>query len=233
MTLDGAGGLYVAGSMQFTPEKGNPAVLAQVAISTSVATAVVPYYETPRSLARTPVSGTSGPLVLVRSGGNLLVAGDFSDYGITDPQRAGGLRASPPARSSRLRPDPDAQVNIVKASADNSAVFVGGEFVTHRRRDTQPAGQAGHRHRRERCRGSTRPRTPTSRTWRSAPTGARLYVGGNFDVVQRRPQPATGRDRRRHRSAAGQLLDAVDRADERRPARAACGRWPCLPTRPG
>ena len=55
VTLDGNGGLLPRGSFQITPEKDNPAVIARVAIATAPSPAVVPYYETPRSLARPAV----------------------------------------------------------------------------------------------------------------------------------------------------------------------------------
>jgi hypothetical protein len=181
VTLDGAGGLYVGGSMQFTPEKDNPAALAQVAIATSIATPVVPYYETPRSLARAPISGTSGPTVLVRSGGNLLVAGDFSDYGITTRNRLAAYDLATGALVSGFDPNPDAQVNTVKASADNSAVFVGGEFLNI-------AGEAHNRLAKlSIVTGAAVPGfTPNANSYVKdmavRPDGTTLYVGGNFDT---------------------------------------------------
>ena len=181
VTLDGAGGLYVGGSMQFTPEKGNPPALAQVSIATSIATEVVPYYETPRSLARVPVSGTSGPTVLVRSGGNLLVAGDFSDYGVTTRNRLAAYDLATGALLPGFDPNPDAQVNIVKASSDNSAVFVGGEFLNI-------AGEAHNRLAKlDIVTGAAVPGfTPNANSYVKdmavRPDGTTLYVGGNFDT---------------------------------------------------
>ena len=129
VALDGNGGLYLGGSFQITPEKDNPGVIARVAIATSAVTTVVPYYQTPRSLARPPVSGTSGALALVRSGNSLLVAGDFSDYGIIGRSGLAAYDLTTGALRSDFNPAPDAQVNIVKASANAQSVFVGGEFL--------------------------------------------------------------------------------------------------------
>lgn len=129
VALDGNGGLYLGGSFQITPEKDNPAVIARVAVATSAVTTVVPYYQTPRSLARPPVSGTSGALALVRSGSSLLVAGDFSDYGIIGRSGLAAYDLTTGALRSDFNPAPDAQVNIVKASANAQSVFVGGEFL--------------------------------------------------------------------------------------------------------
>ena len=188
VTLDGAGGLYVGGSMQFTPEKGNPAALAQVSVSTSVATAVVPYYETPRSLARTPVTGVSGPLVLARSGGNLLVAGDFSDYGITTRHGLAAYELATGALVSGFDPNPDGQVNTVKASADNLAVFVGGEFLN--------IGGQPHNRLVKLDIGTGVPDTTFVvdansyvKDMQVHPDGTTLYVGGNFDVFNGVPNP--------------------------------------------
>jgi hypothetical protein len=188
VTLDGAGGLYVAGSIQFTPEKGNPAALAQVSVSTSVATAVVPYYETPRSLARTPVTGVSGPLVLVRSGGNLLVAGDFSDYGITTRHGLAAYELATGALVSGFDPNPDGQVNSVKASADNSAVFVGGEFVNiggepHNRLAKLDITTGAPDH------TFVVDANSYVKDMQVRPDGTTLYVGGNFDVFNGVPNP--------------------------------------------
>lgn len=128
VTLDGAGGLYLGGSFQINPERDNPAVLARVALDTQAVTEVVPYYETPRSLARAPVSGTSGALVLVRQGSNLLVAGDFSDYGTVARRGLAAYDVATGALHMDFDPSPDGPVNTVKSAADGQAVFVGGEF---------------------------------------------------------------------------------------------------------
>ena len=150
-------------------------------MSTSVATAVVPYYETPRSLARTPVTGTSGPLVLVRSGGNLLVAGDFSDYGVTTRNRLAAYDLATGALDPNFNPNPDAQVNTVKASADNQAVFVGGEFVTiggatHNRLAKLDIGTGAN------VSGFNPDANSYVKDMAVRPDGSTLYVGGNFDV---------------------------------------------------
>ena len=103
-------------------------VVARVAIATSAVTQVVPYYETPRSLARPAVGGTSGALTLVRTGSSLLVTGDFSDYGTAARSGLAAYDLVTGALSSDFNPSPDGPVNIVKASANAEAVFVGGYF---------------------------------------------------------------------------------------------------------
>jgi len=181
VTLDGAGGLFVGGSMQFTPEKDSPAAIARVAIATGVATAVVPYYETPRSLARAPQSGTGGPAVLVRSGGTLLVAGDFSDYGVTTRHRLAAYDLASGALLPDFDPAPDAQVNTVKASPDNTAVYVGGEFTTI-------AGAPSNRLAKldivtgQPVAGFTAGANSYVKDMAVRPDGSAVYVGGNFDV---------------------------------------------------
>ena len=109
---------------------------------------MVPYYETPRSLARPPLSGTSGPTVLVRTGGSLLVAGDFFDYGVTTRNRLAAYDLATGALSFEFDPGPDALVNSVKAAADNTAVFVGGEFTSIAGEGHNRLGSWRHQHRR-------------------------------------------------------------------------------------
>jgi sugar lactone lactonase YvrE len=181
VTLDGSGGLYLGGSFQITPERDNPAVIARVALATNAVTSVVPYYETPRSLARTPVSGTSGALALVRSGGSLLVAGDFSDYGVTARSGLAAYDLATGALRSDFNPAPDGQVNIVKASANAQAVFVGGEFLTI-------AGEAHSRIAKlDIGTGNNVPGFGASansyvKDMAVRTDGSTLYVGGNFDA---------------------------------------------------
>ena len=157
--------------------KGNPAALARVAISTGVATAVVPYYETPRSLARPPLSGTSGPTVLVRTGGSLLVAGDFFDYGVTARNRLAAYDLATGALSFRVRSRPRCAGQPVKAAADNTAVFVGGEF-------TSIAGEGHNRLAKlSISTGGTCRAYPDANSYVKdmavRPDGAAVYVGGN------------------------------------------------------
>ena len=182
VTLDGAGGLYIGGAMQITPEKGNPGVLARVAISTGAVTAVVPYAEAPRSLARQPVTGSSGgPLALVRSGTSLLVAGDFSDYGLVTRNGLAAYDLATGALRSDFDPAPNGAVNTVKASADAQSVFVGGAFTT--------IAGATHQHLARLAIGTGAP-VPGFRVTSNSfvkdlavrTDGTALYVGGNFDA---------------------------------------------------
>jgi hypothetical protein len=180
VTLDGNGGLFLGGSFQITPEKDSPAVIARVAIATNAVTSVVPYYETPRSLARPPVSGTSGALALVRSGSSLLVAGDFSDYGITARSGLAAYDLTTGALRSDFNPAPDGQVNIVKASANAQSVFVGGEFLNI-------AGAARSRIAKldiatsENVPGFAASANSYVKDMAVRTDGSTVYVGGNFD----------------------------------------------------
>jgi sugar lactone lactonase YvrE len=180
VTLDGAGGLFIGGAFQVTPEKDNPAQLARVAIATNAVTTVVPYYATPRSLARTPRTGTSGVLTLARQGGSLMVAGDFSDYGTTGRSGLAAYDLATGALRSDFNPSPDGQVNTVKASANGQAVFVGGEFNT----------MAGESHKAiAKLDMSTGLNVPGFNASASSyvkdlavrTDGSTVYVGGNFD----------------------------------------------------
>lgn len=182
VTLDGNGGLFLAGSFQITPEKDNPAIIARVAIATNVVTTVVPYYETPRSLARTPKGSASGALTMVRSGGSLLVAGDFSDYGTVARSGLAAYDLTTGALRSDFNPAPDGQVNIVKASANNQAVFVGGEFSNV---GGQPHGKiakldiaTGQNSAGFSAEANSYVKDLAVRT-----DGSTLYIGGNFDVL--------------------------------------------------
>ncbi len=181
LTLDGAGGLFIGGSFRITPEKGNPAIIARVALSTSVVTALVPYYETPRSLARPAVSGTSGALALVRQGSSLLVAGDFSDYGVTTRNGLAAYDLTTGALRSDFNPNPDGQVNTVKASANAQAVFVGGDFTSiagaPRSRIAKLDIATGNN-----VAGFNASANSYVKDMQVRTDGSTVYVGGNFDI---------------------------------------------------
>ena len=182
VALDGDDGLYIGGAFQITPEKGNPGVVARVAIATSAVTPVVPYYETPRSLARPAVGGTSGALTLVRTGGSLLVAGDFSDYGTAARSGLAAYDLVTGALRSDFNPAPDAQVNIVKASANAQSVFVGGEFLNI-------AGEAHNRIAKldittgDNVPGFAATANSYVKDMAVRTDGSTVYVGGNFDSL--------------------------------------------------
>lgn len=186
LALDGAGGLYLGGSFQVTPEKDNPAVLAKVALASSTVSTVVPYYQTPRSLARPPQSGVSGALALVRRGTDLLVAGDFSDYGATTRNGLAAYDLATGALRADFDPAPNGQVNVVKPSASATAVFVGGEFTTI-------AGEAHSRIAKlDLATGRNVPGFNASassyvKDLAVRTDGRTLYVGGNFDTVNGAP----------------------------------------------
>ncbi len=188
VTLDGAGGLFLGGAFQITPEKDNPAQLARVAVATGAVTAVVPYYQTPRSLARAPRSGTSGVLTLVRQGGSLLVAGDFSDYGVTARSGLAAYDLATGALRSDFVPQPDGAVHSVKSAAGGQAVFVGGEFRTI----------AGESHDRlaklsiatgQNVPGFAAAADSYVKDMAVRTDGQTVYVGGNFDSFNGVPAP--------------------------------------------
>ncbi len=181
LSLDGSGGLVLGGSFQITPERDNPAVLARVALGTSAVTSVVPYYETPRSLARPPISGTSGALELVHQGGTLLVAGDFSDYGVTVRNGLAAYDLATGALRPDFDPSPDAQVLTVKSAANGEAVFVGGEFNAiagqTRNHIAKLDIQTG-----QNVAGFTASANSYVKDMAVRTDGSTVYVGGNFDV---------------------------------------------------
>ena len=188
LALDGAGGLLVGGAFHVTPEKDNPAQLARVAVATGAVTAVVPYHQTPRSLARAPRTGTSGVLALVRQGGSLLVAGDFSDYGVTARAGLAAYDLATGALRSDFDPRPDGHVNSVKAAANGQAVFVGGEFRTI----------AGESHDRlaklslatgQNVPGFTASADSYVKDMAVRADGQTVYVGGNFEFFNGAPSP--------------------------------------------
>ncbi|MGL5826860.1 MAG: hypothetical protein ACRCYU_18930, partial [Nocardioides sp.] len=186
VTGDGNGGLYLGGSFQINPEKDQPAVLARVHLATNAVTAVVPYYETPRSLARAPKGAASGALTLVRSGGSLLVAGDFSDYGTVARSGLAAYDLATGALRSDFNPAPDGQVNIVKASANAQAVFVGGEF-------DRIGGQARAKIAKldivtgSNVAGFTTSANSYVKDMAVRADGTTLYLGGNFDTLNGAP----------------------------------------------
>lgn len=130
LALDEAGnGLYLGGDFVFTPEKTEPAKLARIDLGTNTVTRVVSALENPASLARNPIGGTA-IWSLARDGAALMVGGDFSDYGFVDRARLAAYDLDTGALDLGFDPAPSADVNVVRASADGTAVFVGGAFQT-------------------------------------------------------------------------------------------------------
>ncbi|MGZ4710378.1 MAG: hypothetical protein ACXWBN_16710, partial [Acidimicrobiales bacterium] len=129
ITLDGTTGIDVTGSFTLNPEKTAPAVLARVDLSTAAITSVVAYQATPKSLARAPRSGVSGGRVLVRTGGSLLVAGDFSDYGLVTRNYIAAYDLATGALDLGFNPGVVGDhVQSIKASSDGASIFVGGQY---------------------------------------------------------------------------------------------------------
>ena len=129
IALDGTTGIDVTGSFTLNPERTQPAVLARVDLTTATVTSVVPYWQTPKSLARAPRSGTSGGRVLVRAGGSLLVAGDFSDYGVITRNHLAAYDLATGALDLGFDPSPVGDhVQTIKGSTDGQSIFVGGSF---------------------------------------------------------------------------------------------------------
>ena len=121
----------VTGSFTLNPTKTAPTVLARVDLGTAAVTSVVPYWQTPKSLARAPKSGMSGGRVLVRTGGSLLVAGDFSDYGVAARNYLAAYDLTTGALDLGFNPGVVGDhVQSIKASADGASIFVGGQYNT-------------------------------------------------------------------------------------------------------
>ena len=131
IALDGTTGLDVTGSFTLNPTKTAPTVLARVDLGTAAVTSVVPYWQTPKSLARAPKSGVSGGRVLVRAGGSLLVAGDFSDYGVATRNYLAAYDLTTGALDLGFNPGVVGDhVQSIKGSADGTSIFVGGQYNT-------------------------------------------------------------------------------------------------------
>ncbi len=129
IALDGTTGLDVTGSFTLNPEKTSPAILARVDLGTLAVTSVVPYWQTPKSLARAPKSGVSGGRVLLRTGGSLLVAGDFSDYGVVGRSYIAAYDLATGALDLGFNPGVVGDhVQSIKGSADGNSIFVGGQY---------------------------------------------------------------------------------------------------------
>ena len=182
LALDGTGGLHLGGNFVITPERSFPSVLARVAVADARVDAVVPAAALPRSLLRTPVTGTSAVYALSRAGGDLLVGGDFSDYGLTKRERLAAFDLATGALDAGFDPGVDGEVNVVKGSADGRSVYVGGAFTT--------AGGAAHRNLAKLDLATGQPVQAFEASTDSfvkdlavAPDGRALYVGGAFEHV--------------------------------------------------
>lgn len=182
LALEGSTGLHIAGAFVVRPERSQPATMARVDLATGKLSTVVPYPALPQSLARPPVTGTSGVYTLARSGGELLVGGDFSDYGIIDRPRLAAYDLASGALDLGFAPEPDADVFTVKGSAQGDAVFVGGEF-------TRIGGEAHRNIAKLRLDNGRAISTFTAsasafvKDLAVHPDGRALYVGGGFEQI--------------------------------------------------
>jgi Domain of unknown function (DUF5122) beta-propeller len=127
--LDGAGAAYIGGSLVVVPEKPNPRSLAKVVLATSVITKVVPDSSLPLSLARLPRDG-GGIRALTLSGSQLIVAGDFSDYGTISRPYLAAYDSVTKALRLDFAPAVDDAVRALDNAADGLAVYAGGDFTT-------------------------------------------------------------------------------------------------------
>ena len=187
MALDGTSGLDVTGNFSLLPERTAPTVLARIDLGTATITSVVPYQQTPKSLARTTKSGTSGGTVLLRAGGSLLVAGDFSDYGLVTRNHIAAYDLTTGALDLGFDPAPDGDyVHSIKGSADGTSIFVGGSFANIggvARRNLAKLSLAG---------GVVDPTFNPSpdayvKDMAVKADGTALYVGGDFDNIAGQP----------------------------------------------
>jgi len=131
ITLDSAGVIDIAGSFSLLPERTAPKVLAKVTVATSAVAALIPYQATPKSLARPPVSGTSGALALAHVGTSLFVGGDFSDYGLVTRNHLLAYDLATGALDLSWNPAPDGDtIYVARGSADGTSVYIGGAYAT-------------------------------------------------------------------------------------------------------
>lgn len=188
LSLDEAAGqLYVAGSFVMNPEKTAPSVIAKIALATGTVTRAVDPMANPVSLARTPAGASSAVWRLVRAGGTLAVAGDFSDYGIVERRHLAAFDVNTKALDLDFDPAPDGYVYTVKGSPDAASVYVGGEFAT-----IGGAPRAGLA-KLDTATGAVAPGFVANtnsyvKDLAVAPDGSTVYVGGNFLTVNGTPR---------------------------------------------
>jgi hypothetical protein len=183
LSLDeGTGLLTFAGNFVIAPEKSAPAGLATIDISNNALARVVNPVANPASLARTPVGSASTIWRLIRNGGTIAVAGDFSDYGIVSRPRLAAFDLDTKALDLNFNPAPESPVYMVKGSTDGSSVFVGGEFATIS--GVARIGLA----KLDLATGAADPNfiahtNSYVKDLAVSPDGSRLYVGGNFVTI--------------------------------------------------
>lgn len=120
--------LYIGGSFVLVPEKTRPSTMARVNLATSEVAEVVPPAATPLSLTR-PAQVARNVLALVPSGNDLLVAGDFSDFGIVTRNHIAAYNLTTGALSPTFNPSPNGtEVNTIESTSGGEAIYVGGQF---------------------------------------------------------------------------------------------------------
>ncbi len=197
IALDSTGVIDIAGSFSLLPERTAPKVIAKVTVATSAVAALIPYQATPKSLARTPVGGTSGALALAHVGSSLFVGGDFSDYGLVTRNHLLAYDLATGALDLAWNPAPDGDtIYAVRGSVDGTSVYVGGAYTTIgavSRRNLAKLSIAD---------GTVDPTfdpSPDSYVKDLEVTSSAVYVTGNFDNINGAPMkklaavdPSTG-----------------------------------------
>ena len=120
--------VYLAGDFQASPAKTAPAVIARMPLSGHRVDAAVPFEAAPASLTRAAQAGGGVFALAAGPRGRLVVAGDFSDYGLVARRHIAAFNADTGALDRRFRPTVDGPVYTMKSSASGSALFLGGAF---------------------------------------------------------------------------------------------------------
>lgn len=132
VVVDTDGSLLLGGTFVISPEKTQPAQLARLTQAGAV-TQLTTGPQLPQSLTRAAVDGASGRRVLALergTGSDLLVAGDFSDYGLVARRNLVAMDLATGALVREFDPSPDGLVSTIEKTADNAAIWVGGDFAT-------------------------------------------------------------------------------------------------------
>jgi hypothetical protein len=122
------GNVYLAGDFQLSPAKTAPGVIARLPIKGHGVRAAVPFEAVPASMTRSAQAGGGVFALAAGPRAQLLVAGDFSDYGLVARRHLAAVNADTGALDRRFRPKVDGPIYTLKSSPTGSALFLGGAF---------------------------------------------------------------------------------------------------------
>ncbi len=132
VVVDTDGSLLLGGTFVVSPEKTQPAQLARLTQAGAI-TQLTTGPQLPQSLTRPAVDTVNGRRILALErgqGSDLLVAGDFSDYGLVARRNLAAMDLATGALVREFDPSPDGLVSTIEKSADGSTIWIGGDFTT-------------------------------------------------------------------------------------------------------